>query len=304
MRTIVTFDSIAAIVAASESSVLLELAYAPSFQEVDPQHKSPPVRITAFDADLQEIAPFSRHLLLTFYYPRDVVKFFRAITALPLPRPIITPRISLNPNLHLFDPPKIEALKAVFARLPITAAFQLAGALYDGTLLPDEIHEIVPAVDTLQVKCGERTTERILEELRGRLRSDLRERRYHATTGTNNLDPFSVATLLEGARRFVLRELEKLPLADGGAHFLCRHAVVSPMRITLEGPFIEEGSSIVRRYPEGVDSLLRVSFVDEDGSPLRVGRTGVGRKFLEQQILAPLLDGINLAGRNYVFLGY
>ena len=68
------------------------------------------------------------------------------------------------------------------------------------------------------------------------------------TLGQSILD-FAARSHLESARRTVLRDVKRPSVVNSGTHFLCRHAIISPMRIRLEGPCTEEVRSVPRRYP-------------------------------------------------------
>lgn len=85
-------------------------------------------------------------------------------------------------------------------------------------------------------------------------------------------------------------------------HFLCRHVSVTPSGLRFAGPFVEAGNSVVRKFPQAVPHLLRVSFTEEDGTRLQVGRWGVTKDFLTGSVFSTLSQSLDVCGRWYQFL--
>ncbi|ATY60774.1 rna-dependent rna polymerase [Cordyceps militaris] len=80
-------------------------------------------------------------------------------------------------------------------------------------------------------------------------------------------------------------------------------AIVSPTRISLQGPDPESRNRVLRMFPDRGDQFLRVSFCDEDGQRLafnpRVSNDPIYERFREV-----LTKGIRIAGRQFSFLGF
>ncbi|KZF19189.1 RdRP-domain-containing protein [Xylona heveae TC161] len=80
-------------------------------------------------------------------------------------------------------------------------------------------------------------------------------------------------------------------------------ATVTPAGIYLHGPQFEGKNRVLRCYPEFTSHFLRVSFVEEDGRPLRFDQTN--HSILYSRFSSILNDsGIKVAGRVYKFLGF
>ena len=83
------------------------------------------------------------------------------------------------------------------------------------------------------------------------------------------------------------------------------HAMVTPSRIFLAGPYTEQSNRITRQYRTWVDRFLRVTFVDEDMSELYIGYSTFMDDILNDRIRTAVLGrGIRLCGRHYEFLAF
>jgi hypothetical protein len=80
-------------------------------------------------------------------------------------------------------------------------------------------------------------------------------------------------------------------------------AIVTPTRITFEGPELEAKNRILRKFPDHIDYFLRAQFCDENGEDMhynaKVSLDPIYARF--KQVLS---KGIPLAGRLYGFLGF
>lgn len=84
---------------------------------------------------------------------------------------------------------------------------------------------------------------------------------------------------------------------------LVHRATVTPTGIYLYGPDFESGNRILRKYSEFSDFFLRVSFLDEDGEPIRFDRTA-SNEAVFHRFKDILKKSVNIAGRAYQFLGF
>ncbi|OAA57426.1 RNA-dependent RNA polymerase [Niveomyces insectorum RCEF 264] len=117
--------------------------------------------------------------------------------------------------------------------------------------------------------------------------------------------PALVDYLLATERAIQASSLVREGLAHpGGDNVTAVHrVVVTPTRMTLHGPELENKNRVLRKYPNHQDYFIRVQFCDEDGQNLRFnGRVdfdSVYHRFKEIMV-----DGIQVAGRTYSFLGW
>ena len=105
----------------------------------------------------------------------------------------------------------------------------------------------------------------------------------------------------------------------------CAHAIVTPTRILLEGPYDTQSNRIVRKYFDFRDNFIRVEFREENRMSLRLpidvslSRSSSssililvlmfapqvnGRSLIEQRFGRILKEGLDVAGRLFRFLGY
>ncbi|KAI0707368.1 RdRP-domain-containing protein [Earliella scabrosa] len=84
----------------------------------------------------------------------------------------------------------------------------------------------------------------------------------------------------------------------------CAHAIVTPTRILLEGPYDTQSNRIVRKYFDFRDNFIRVEFREENRMSLRLPIDVNGRSLIEQRFGRILKEGLDVAGRLFRFLGY
>jgi hypothetical protein len=85
---------------------------------------------------------------------------------------------------------------------------------------------------------------------------------------------------------------------------LIHKAMVTPTGIFLEGPEPETKNRVLRKYAAHTDFFLRVSFLDEDGDPLRFDKHVSLEKIYHQRFKGVLSSFIEVAGRKFEFLGF
>jgi hypothetical protein len=90
--------------------------------------------------------------------------------------------------------------------------------------------------------------------------------------------------------------IRQLKLTHGKIMF--HHAVITPSRILLEGPYVTQSNRIIQCY-QGHDSslvnfFLRVKFRDKDHLPYRLDATVNSTGFLWQRIGRILCEGLEL----------
>ncbi|KAF2748788.1 RdRP-domain-containing protein [Sporormia fimetaria CBS 119925] len=78
---------------------------------------------------------------------------------------------------------------------------------------------------------------------------------------------------------------------------------VTPTRTILHGPEPEAKNRILRRFPDHTDYFVRVQFSEEDGSDLMFNAT-ISNDEIFERFRTIFREGINIAGRQYGFLGF
>jgi hypothetical protein len=85
---------------------------------------------------------------------------------------------------------------------------------------------------------------------------------------------------------------------------LIHKATVTPTGVFLEGPEPETKNRVLRKYALHTDFFLRVSFLDEDGVPLRFDKHVLLDEIYHQRFKGVLSAFIEVAGRKFEFLGF
>ncbi|KJZ71946.1 hypothetical protein HIM_08626 [Hirsutella minnesotensis 3608] len=80
-------------------------------------------------------------------------------------------------------------------------------------------------------------------------------------------------------------------------------AMVTPTRIMLQGPDAESKNRVLRMFPDHADHFLRVSFTDENGQDMSISPK-ISHDEVYERYRDILRQGIRIAGRHYVFLGF
>ncbi|KIH95165.1 RNA-dependent RNA polymerase [Sporothrix brasiliensis 5110] len=93
-------------------------------------------------------------------------------------------------------------------------------------------------------------------------------------------------------------------LVNPGRNLTAIHRVmVTPTHQTLHGPELENKNRVLRKFPNHHDYFIRVQFCDEDGQSLRFnGRVDFTHVY--DRFRRAMVDGISVAGRTYIFLGW
>ncbi|CEM03318.1 unnamed protein product [Vitrella brassicaformis CCMP3155] len=83
-------------------------------------------------------------------------------------------------------------------------------------------------------------------------------------------------------------------LQDYPAHCMrVMHAYVSPLKLIVRGPEVEESNRVLRRFRDKADAFLRVAFVDEDGS--RLMYEPAIEEIVDKRMRTILDDGVRLS---------
>ncbi|KAL1890229.1 hypothetical protein Sste5346_008383 [Sporothrix stenoceras] len=93
-------------------------------------------------------------------------------------------------------------------------------------------------------------------------------------------------------------------LVNPGGNLTAIHRVmVTPTHLTLHGPELENKNRVLRKFPNHHDYFIRVQFCDEDGQSLRFnGRVDFSQVY--DRFRTSMIEGINMAGRTFSFLGW
>ena len=226
----------------------------------------------------------------------------------------------------LYSSARLEAVRSTMARLDIRVAFQIDLMLHNGILDALQLSQLAPDFIELEHSRGALVAERVLaafgaHQLRSRHgeRGDWEEEIYDADQDeTSYARPFGPLVRQAGHQqpakvtelRAHLVKAAKYAHQESSQRFttdqssVCRQVVLGPTGRRLDGPFADQSNSILRRY-DHPESFIRVSVRDEDFDKIHFDRESDVAAFLRDRFLPIFTEaGLDVAGRNFAFLGY
>jgi RNA-dependent RNA polymerase len=323
-------------------SIILEANAFPVFEKKAPaflrsmeEREQPSQRVESLFGEFP-MSPVGRFLLLTFETRDNLALFKKGCKRLYIRNPIHSSIQIVQRDLYSKD---IEAqCQRVLQQLPYPLAFEVDKAIYSSTL---DLTEVVELRDTLQKLLREKGKEAIpifrwftariqapslqnlnklaLKDIQGEFvgigqkkRKKRRQRGRKKNNRSTAMDSEMVenptlSNLLEVAAKVYAPEVPRasLLIAPTPSIYQSYHLILTPSSRILDGPLPDQSSSILRRFGNS-DCFLRVTFQDDNRMPLRHD-TGLNisiEGLLHSRYKGALVDGIDVAGRHFEFLGY
>lgn len=178
--------------------------------------------------------------------------------------------------------------------------FQLQKLVWNGSLSPMKVAELIPYVYQLVDRLGPDRSVQILSRLSLSLRyagPDVERSAFDVKTIAGQFSDFE----LDSSYRY--QDISNT--AREGLHqIVIHHATVTPAGIYLTGPKLETKNRVLRLYSDFRDFFLRVEFLDETGDPVRYDPTANLDEIFQGRFKTVLLEGIHIAGRHFKFLGF
>lgn len=183
-----------------------------------------------------------------------------------------------------------------FSTLPFSIKFQIQKLAQNGYLEPSKVLELLPVVASHFQKNQSPTT--VAESIRN-LGGYLPFAGPETDAAELNIEAFS-DYLVQNQTAIVHGESYVNDLAEQHDHIASIHKVtITPTGTYLYGPDPETKNRVLRKYSDYLDYFLSVSFLDEDGEPLRLDRQTSGQEIYQGRFKKALRSGINIAGRQY-----
>ncbi|KAG9089334.1 hypothetical protein FS749_001409 [Ceratobasidium sp. UAMH 11750] len=257
-------------------------------------------RHSALDPKHRRVAPYtSRWMKMTFYsdgfYPdRDIC----LLAGLPLP--------DMNPNLtfNKYEKYSLRNIEAVEkwlqgGSLPWEVAFQCEALFRNGTLVPQELLLLRPAVERLAKESLTRACDALTS-----FRNEL-----EGAGAQKKLVDFEDQNIIKLFEKHIAGSKNKTPigrLRDGSSrsNFDCHHVKITPTAVFLTGPLAEQSNRVIRRYPTFESNFIRVSFTDEGDSRSRFDFEVDTNAFSGARVGRFLKNGLRIGDRHYALLGY
>ncbi|CRG88837.1 hypothetical protein PISL3812_05872 [Talaromyces islandicus] len=173
--------------------------------------------------------------------------------------------------------------------------FQLQMLVWNGELPINKVIKIFPYVEDLLSRHQDEYVAKMIRELPRRLSPPT----PHAEIADVRLERI-VKTLheIEDSDRYFRPGY--LHQNQVGIH----RASVTPTGIYLDGPNAEKQNRVLRKYSAYSDSFLRVRFIEETGDMMTYDPSSNLDSIFHGRFREVLRDGIIIAGRHYVFLGF
>ncbi|KAI7952326.1 hypothetical protein MJO29_007957 [Puccinia striiformis f. sp. tritici] len=296
--------------------VILSLARPPQFEElmIDnlPTHFSVPSssssssnhhkqndglrrRVHGYPHTQADVFPFvNNQLRIQFSSETGFRNFCSLKISVPLPKITSLTRTIVEKN-H-YDPERIKAIHENLVCFTIPVAFQIESLLHNSILLPYQILRVCKAL----IGVPETTAERALILFIENYNDD------HSSCKTQSSSKPVYLQVLHEALRTSTKETRlstQLNIQKNEDTFPCRTVTITPTRLSLQGPQIEQSNSILRLYQQ-TENFLRVSLADEMGHRLRSSREVDIHHLLRTRYRPFLTKGMILCGRKFEFLGY
>ncbi len=182
-----------------------------------------------------------------------------------------------------------------YSSLPFDLKFQMQKLAQNGYLKPAKVVELLAVVSRHVKERDVKVVTRSVRTLCGQI--------PFAGPGTvvEDLSLETLAQMLLEIQESIIRGEAYVPnLADEYDHIVSVHkAMVTPTGVYLYGPEPEVKNRVLRKYSSFPDYFLSVSFLDEDGEPLRLDRQTSGEEIYWERFKKVLQGVIVIAGRGF-----
>lgn len=182
-----------------------------------------------------------------------------------------------------------------YGHLTFDLKFQMQRLAQNGYLSPAKVVELLAVVSRHAKERDVRVVTQSVRSLSGRIPF------AGPTTEASELGLESLAQILVENQESIIRGETYLPnLADQYDHIAAVHKVmVTPTGVYLDGPEPEVKNRVLRKYSNFPNYFLSVSFLDEDGEPLRLDRQTSGEDIYYKRFKSVLQGVVNIAGRGF-----
>ena len=182
-----------------------------------------------------------------------------------------------------------------YRNLPFELTFQMQKLAQNGYLSPAKVVELLAVVAGHAKERDVRVVTQSVRTLQGRI--------PYAGPATEALEVGldTLTQMLVESQESIIRGETYVPdLADQYDHIASVHkATVTPTGVYLYGPEPEVKNRVLRKYSNFLNHFLSVSFLDEDGEPLRLDRQTSGNGIYHKRFKKVLQGMINIAGRGF-----
>ena len=190
---------------------------------------------------------------------------------------------------------KSSLIGSRYRNLPFELKFQMQKLAQNGYLSPAKVVELLAVVAGHAKERDVKVVTQSVRTLQGRI--------PYAGPATEALEVGldTLTQILVENQESILRGETYVPdLADQYDHIASVHkATVTPTGVYLYGPEPEVKNRVLRKYSGFLNHFLSVSFLDEDGEPLRLDRQTSGKDIYHERFKKELQGMVTIAGRGF-----
>ncbi|KAF9490125.1 RdRP-domain-containing protein [Pleurotus eryngii] len=300
--------------------VFIEAENPPIFSRQALSEEERPQRLSSVNG-LQEMPPVARAVHLLFRSNHELQTFKGRCVMLYLPR-LIPRNIPIEPR-NLYERQKRTALNTLLCQISFPLAFEIEKAIYNGALDPTEVIEGLgegilvlngehntdagPIFNSFVMSLGNPGIETVPIARRPRRNRRQRGKKKRVDGDQEAVKETLAQRLVAETETYIARQyqprgrLSVTPVSAG--IYQCYHVIITPTSKVLEGPLPDQSNSVLRRFGNH-ECFLRVSFQDEIRAKPRRDPSLLIDDLLELHYKPFLVQGIEVAGQRYEFLGY
>lgn len=268
-----------------------------------PSRKSPTwKRVSSMGPDHHGIASTCFVYRLELINARDILHILALKEAKEVPPSSPLAALSMKPQTSLAKETSElnQALTLQYANFPFDLKFQLQKLSQNGCLTPRRVMQLLPRVSEIMDRIGGANAADVVRKLQLQIpfagpQTEASELRLSALVGLMTKSENLIRN--EGTYADEVRKQHE--------HIVMVYrAIITPAGTYLYGPEPEVTNRVLRKYSKFTSYFMRVSFLEEDGEPLRF-ETGVSNEEIYLRRFKGVLDGaIDVAGRHFEFLGF
>jgi hypothetical protein len=196
----------------------------------------------------------------------------------------------------------LRLLSGSMTGFPFTLKFQIQKLAQNNYLLPETVLSLIPEITRMMKRSS-------LSVCVGSLKKLFMQIPFAGPgTEADQLEVASIIELLQSNENNYNKyglSVDEINAQERSENVAIIHKVkVTPSGTYLYGPEPESNNRVLRKYPNHHDYFIRVQFCDEDGQPIRF-TSGISQdRIFNGRFKKVLRDGIKIADRVYLFLGF
>lgn len=188
-------------------------------------------RHSALDSKHERVAPFTSRWLKLYFYKDEGFPSAQLCLRAGLPAPDINPKLTFE-KLNLYSLQIVGTLEKWLQgnSLPWEVAFQCEALYRNGTLVPHELLELRPMIESLLLDSATRTSNIIKTFREG----------IEGTGSWRSFGKFKHKSVIEAFKKHIDKNdkaasLDWLQTGSSGSSFICYHVTITPTAVFLTG---------------------------------------------------------------------